>query len=84
MAFHRRLGMQARVVAIVAAVAGCQQTQQTLTKMGLPGGETEVQRTGYTCCNLHYESDWINDGNYAELPMIGAGPPATVTGYGRH
>ena len=38
----------------------------------------------FTCCNFHYEGDWINDGNYASLPMIPAGTPATVTGYGRH
>jgi hypothetical protein len=31
--------------------------------------------SGYTCCNFHYANDWINDGNYAELPMIPAGTP---------
>lgn len=39
---------------------------------------------GYTCCNFHYEGDWINDANYATLPMIPAGTPAKVTGYGRY
>jgi outer membrane protein assembly factor BamE (lipoprotein component of BamABCDE complex) len=29
----------------------------------------------YTCCNFHYNGDWINDGNYAQLPMIPAGTP---------
>lgn len=33
------------------------------------------QPTGYTCCNFHYSGDWINDGNYAQLPMIPAGTP---------
>jgi hypothetical protein len=40
--------------------------------------------SGFTCCNFHHEGDWINDGNYATLPMIPAGTPATVTSYGRH
>jgi len=39
---------------------------------------------GYTCCNFHYEKDWINDGNYAQLPMIPAGTPIKVTEYGRY
>ena len=63
------------------ALGGC---QQTLTKMGLPGGEKPADRVGYTCCNLHHEGDWISDSNYAELPMIPAGSPAKVTGYGRN
>ncbi len=39
---------------------------------------------GFTCCNFHYEGDWINDANYTTLPMIPAGTPAKITGYGRH
>jgi len=39
---------------------------------------------GFTCCNFHHEGDWISDSNYATLPMIPAGTPAKVTGYGRH
>lgn len=73
-----RLGM---VAAICAATTGC---QQTLTRMGLPGGEQAADRVGYTCCVLHHEGDWISDSNYAELPLIPAGAPATVTGYGRN
>lgn len=38
--------------------------------------------SGFTCCNLHYEGDWINDGNYAELPMIPAGTVIKITSYG--
>lgn len=37
---------------------------------------------GYTCCNLHAENDWISDSNYLTLPMIPAGSPIRVTGYG--
>lgn len=78
---RRNLVVGAVVVAASMSVAGC---QQTLTKMGLPGGEKPADRVGYTCCNLHHESDWISDSNYAELPMIDVGAPATVTGYGRN
>ena len=37
---------------------------------------------GYTCCNLHYVDDWISDGNWQGFPMIPAGTPIKVTGYG--
>ena len=40
-------------------------------------------RHGFACCNLHYSKDWINDGNYAELPMISAGTPIEVVTYGK-
>jgi hypothetical protein len=39
---------------------------------------------GFACCTLHYEKDWISDGNYAVLPSIPAGSPITVLSYGRH
>lgn len=44
----------------------------------------QLPRQGFACCNLHYDGDWINDGNYAELPMIPAGTPIEVLSYGRH
>ena len=50
-----------------------------------PAGSTGPQalpRQGYACCALHYSRDWINDGNYAELPMIAAGTPIEVLSYG--
>lgn len=56
-------------------LAGCQQT----------GGTTKAPLAqGFTCCNFHHEGDWISDSNYVALPMIPAGTPAKVTGYGRH
>lgn len=39
--------------------------------------ETYV-RSGYACCNLHYDGDWINDANLAQLPFIAAGTPINV------
>jgi hypothetical protein len=37
---------------------------------------------GYTCCNLHYDRDWISDANWGNLPRIPAGTPIKVTSYG--
>jgi hypothetical protein len=37
---------------------------------------------GYTCCNLHYDKDWISDANWSSLPMIPAGTPIKVLSYG--
>src|SRR5450432_1731775 len=48
-----------------------------------PDGQPAFPRQGYACCDLHYSKDWINDGNYAELPMIAAGTPIEVISYGR-
>jgi hypothetical protein len=47
-------------------------------------GAPSFPRSAYACCNMHYNKDWINDGNYAELPMIAAGTPVEVIKYGRH
>ena len=46
-------------------------------------GQPAFPRQGFACCDLHYDKDWINDGNYAELPMIPAGTPIEVISYGR-
>ncbi|MGO9993263.1 MAG: hypothetical protein ACLPTF_12230 [Steroidobacteraceae bacterium] len=48
---------------------------------GATGPET-LPRQGFACCDLHYSRDWINDGNYAELPLIPAGTPIEVLSYG--
>lgn len=37
---------------------------------------------GYTCCNLHYDRDWISDANWSTFPMIPAGARIKVTSYG--
>ena len=49
---------------------------------GAPGAAQPLPRQGYACCVLHYSRDWINDGNYAELPMIAAGTPIEVLSLG--
>lgn len=46
----------------------------------------EIQKAmasaSFTCCNLHYEGDWISDTNATTLPMIPAGTPIVVRDYG--
>jgi hypothetical protein len=61
----------------ILLITGC--NQENIKPDEKPG-----MLSGYTCCNLHYEQDWINDGNYAQLPMIPAGTPIKVTEYGRY
>lgn len=39
---------------------------------------------GYTCCNLHYDKDWISDANWSSLAMLPAGASIHTTGYGRY
>ncbi len=41
-------------------------------------------REGYTCCNFHYEDDWISDSNYGALPFVPAGTPVKLKSYGRY
>ncbi|MFT3817530.1 MAG: hypothetical protein QM750_07890 [Rubrivivax sp.] len=38
-----------------------------------PAAAQAMAGADYTCCNLHYEGDWISDANYLSLPMIPAG-----------
>jgi outer membrane protein assembly factor BamE (lipoprotein component of BamABCDE complex) len=63
---------------LAALFAGC--NQQNVK----PSEEKPALKSGYTCCNLHYNKDWINDVNYGQLPMIPAGSPIKVTGYGNY
>lgn len=48
------------------------------------GGEAKSAylRTGYACCNLHYNNDWISDSNFAQLPFIPAGTPINLKSIG--
>jgi len=52
-----------------------------VTSCATPGTKDELQpRSGYACCNLHYQRDKISDANWQELPFFAAGTPVTVTG----
>lgn len=39
---------------------------------------------GFTCCNLHYNGDWISDANWNVNPMIPAGAPIRLLSFGRY
>jgi hypothetical protein len=71
------------VLAATAGVllAGCESMpgQSTNTAAAAP-----TQLSGYTCCNLHYENDWISDANWSAMPMIPAGASIKVIDYGRY
>jgi hypothetical protein len=69
----RRL-LLAGLPAVVAAATALAQAPE----------DKEPKLSGFTCCNLHYENDWISDANWNSLPMILAGPPARITDYGRY
>jgi hypothetical protein len=47
-----------------------------------PQGASRGIFQGYTCCNLHYDRDWISDANWGNLPKIAPGTPIKVTSYG--
>ena len=61
-----------------AVLAGCG------TLPGQTGAPAPALLSGYTCCNLHYEGDWISDANWSSLPMIPAGAAIKVLDYGRY
>jgi hypothetical protein len=60
-----------RMIAIAALAAGLS---------GAAYGQALVE--GYTCCNLHYEADWISDGNWSGSPIIPAGARIRVVSFG--
>ncbi len=66
----------------LALLAGCQTSTGPTILASTP--DERPLPSGYTCCNLHYEKDWISDSNYGGLPMIELGTPAKVKGYGRY
>jgi hypothetical protein len=45
----------------------------------LAGAQELIQ--GYTCCNLHYDKEWISDANWGHAPMIPAGARIKVLSY---
>lgn len=47
-----------------------------------PKVKAEMAGAGYTCCNLHYEDDWISDANWPMLPFVPAGARILVKDYG--
>ncbi len=77
--FLKQLGTLIALPGLIL-IGGCE-TAGTTSASAAPD---KALPSGFTCCNFHHEGDWINDANYATLPMIPAGTPATVTKYGRY
>lgn len=69
------------LLALLAAALGGAQAQAGWFDSGK---EEAPLREGFTCCNLHYEDDWISDSNYGSLPFIPAGTPVKLKSYGRN
>lgn len=74
-----RFGAAALFIALLGA---CQTPDhRPVRPFGGPSTPAEVpKRAGFTCCNLHYEGDWISDANWGALPFIPAGTPISLTG----
>jgi hypothetical protein len=72
-------GAQAGIFRDIITSVGLSKPEQPAVD---PNGIPSYPRQGYACCVLHYSKTWISDINYAELPMIAAGTPIEVTGYG--
>jgi len=70
------------ILAVGASIllAGCESMPGPST--GAPAAPSLP--SGYTCCNLHYENDWISDANWSAMPMIPAGASIKVVDYGRY
>ena len=71
-----------RLLAAATAIllAGCN-ASDTKPDGDNPSAESKAVssvRSGYACCNLHYEGDWISDSNLAQLAYIPAGTPINV------
>lgn len=77
------------LVALVAAAAvvagGCKKDEvKPDAAAPAPAAQAPALPAAYTCCNFHYNGDWINDGNYAQLPMIPAGTPIRLNSIDRY
>lgn len=66
------------LAAVGIALAGCE------TMPGQAATGMAPALAGYTCCNLHYDGDWISDANWSSLPMLPAGASIRVLEYGRY
>jgi hypothetical protein len=83
----KQLWARAKVLAKVAVkplASGSGRTAVSPASSRETSPRQTLPRRGFACCNLHHDGDSINDGNYAELPMIAAGTPIEVLSYGRN
>ncbi len=71
---RRRLGITGTAAVALLVLGGCRTLEKPIPD--------PVQ--GYTCCNLHYEGNWISDSNYTSLPMVPAGTLTKVSFHARY
>jgi hypothetical protein len=69
-------------IARIAAVFALAASAGAYAQEPGPQGASRGLYQGYTCCNLHYDRDWISDANWGNLPKIPPGTPIKVTSYG--
>ncbi len=64
---------------VITMLAGCK-TADTRSDESKPAEVRKEAyiRSGFACCNLHYEGDWISDSNLAQLAFIPAGASINV------
>ena len=76
----RHLALCTAAVTVVVSLSACK-SSDSKPEDGTPAAESRkesVVRSGYACCNLHYNGDWISDSNLAQLPFIPVGTPIKV------
>jgi len=62
--------------------AGIRLGQKIIDQESAEEAEAAMAEARFTCCNLHYSGDWISDTNQTTLPMIPAGSPIVLKGFG--
>ncbi len=76
----RHFALCTAAVAVVVSLSACK-SSDSKPEDGAPAAESRkesVIRSGYACCNLHYNGDWISDSNLAQLPFVPVGTPIKV------
>lgn len=67
------------VALALSVLVGCKNTDTKPDENSPPENRKEAAtRSGFACCNLHYEGDWISDSNLAQLVFIPAGTRINV------
>lgn len=63
----------------ISVLVGCKSTDTKPDENKPSEARKEIPtRSGFACCNLHYEGDWISDSNLAQLAFIPAGTRINV------
>ena len=74
--------MRARVGAAVIACVFVAAVARHAPSHAQSGAAAGAGQSGFTCCNFHPRDTWMSDANWFIHPLIPAGTPARVVGYG--